>query len=71
MRTDDPFAPALAPDEEERDYLRRRADYHRDLAARTQRADARLIHLQLVQLYEEQITRLDIVHPDQQPAQKD
>jgi len=49
---------------EERDYLSRRANDHRELAERCDEQGPRLIHQRLQQLYEEQASSIRIVLPD-------
>ena len=49
---------------EERSYLLRRGEEHRQLAERTQDAGSRAIHLRLHQLYTEQAALVVMVLPD-------
>jgi hypothetical protein len=52
------------PDEEERDYLLRRAEDHRQLAEKSEDASSRSIHLRMTRLYEEQAASAPLVVMD-------
>ena len=61
---------AVSDADDERIYLAKRAQDHRQLAENTRDAGSRSIHSKFAELYAERIRNLDLVQPDQHHAQR-
>lgn len=64
MEKDRTESPNFRSGAEERAYLLRRADEHRQMVEKTDIAESRVIHERLEQLYREQVRLLNLVLPD-------
>ncbi len=64
MSNGDSQHPSFEADAEEREYLLRRAEHHRQLAEKSQQPASRSTHTRFQQLYEQRAEHIDVVLSD-------